>query len=153
VSHIIKKAQGRLFTLNMLRRARVSAKDIFQIFCSKIRPVLEYASPVWHPGLTQEQSDDIENIQVRACKIAFPMLAYEAALNECDEPTLKDRRFTQCEQFFLKIQCPSDKLHRMLPSVRENVRNTRNSLKFPLPKTHTNRYKNSFLPYVLCNCQ
>ena len=54
---------------------------------------------------------------------------------------------------FLKIQCPSDKLHGMLPSVRENVRNNRNSLKFPLPNTHTNRYKNSFLPYVVYNCQ
>ena len=72
VDHIIKKAQCRLFSLNMLRRAKVSGKDIMQIFCSKIRPVIEYASPVWHPGLTIEQSDDLEAIQKRACKVAFP---------------------------------------------------------------------------------
>ena len=46
MGHILKKAQSRLFALNILRRAKVSGEDIMQIFSSKIRPVLEYASPV-----------------------------------------------------------------------------------------------------------
>ena len=153
VSFIVKKAQSRLFSLNMLRRAKVSSKDIMDIFCSKVRPVLEYASPLWHPGLTQEQSDDIENLQKRACKIAFPDLDYKDALKSCALPTLHERRHNLCHQFFIKIQNPKDKLHRILPPLNESRYCTRKAKKYPLPKTHTMRYKNSFLPYVLYNCQ
>ena len=153
VGHILKKAQSRLFALNMLRRAKVSGEDIMQIFSSKIRPVLEYASPVWHPGLTCEQSDDIEAIQKRACHIAYPTMSYEECLQTFNIPTLKERRHEQCRQLFVKIQTPTDKLNRILPKERDNVRNIRKLNKFPLPKVHTNSYKNSFLPYVLFNCQ
>ena len=59
------------FPHHMQRSVQVSSKDIMQIFDCKIRPILDYASPVWHAGLTKEETDDIENIQ--ACEIAFPM--------------------------------------------------------------------------------
>jgi len=36
---------------------------------SVIRPVLEYACPVWHNSLTTEQSDRIETIQKRTLKV------------------------------------------------------------------------------------
>ena len=49
---------------------------------------------------------------------AFPILAYDA-LKECDQPTQKDKRFTQCKQSFITMQCPNDKLHRMIPSVNK----------------------------------
>ena len=32
------------------------------IYCSVIRSVLEYACPVWHPGLTSKLSKDIERV-------------------------------------------------------------------------------------------
>ena len=34
-----------------------------------IRPVLEYASPLWHSSITKHQIDHIELIQKRACRI------------------------------------------------------------------------------------
>ena len=34
------------------------------IYCSIVRPVVEYACQVWHGGLTKEQTDTIENIQL-----------------------------------------------------------------------------------------
>ena len=47
-----KKAQGKLFTLNMHRHAKVSPSDIMNIFCSKIRPMIEYApTPPHHHKL------------------------------------------------------------------------------------------------------
>ena len=92
ISKIVKKAQSRLYALNMLRRARVSPQDIIQIFCAKIRPVVEYAAPLWHSGLTVEQSEDIEHLQHRACKIAFPQLTYCEALAEANLPSLSERR-------------------------------------------------------------
>jgi hypothetical protein len=153
IDYIVKRAQTRLYCLNMLRRAKVAAEDIVQIYCSKIRPVLEYASPVWHGGLTQEQSDSVEHIQERAMRIAFPQLEYHDALKAANIPYLYERRISHCKGLFMKMQDPQDKLHRVLPPIRSNVKSTRSNIKYSLPKAHTNRYKNSFLPYVLYNCQ
>ena len=66
IKHVVSKAQRRIYSLVMLRRANVSPKDLVVIFCSKIRPVIEYAAQIWHPGLTVEQSNDLERIQIRA---------------------------------------------------------------------------------------
>ena len=153
VEHITKKANRKLFCLNMLKRAKVEQKDMVKIYCSRVRPVIEYATPVWHPGLTQELTDSIEDIQRRACKILCPLLSYEDALSTMDLPTLKERRTDLCKAFFHKIQDPDDKSHKILPPEKDNVKNTRNAKKYPLPKTHTKRFRNSFLPYALYNLQ
>ena len=47
VDYIIKKACKRLNSLRVLRRARVSQSNILKIYLSTVRPVLEYAVPVW----------------------------------------------------------------------------------------------------------
>ena len=153
IEYIVKRAQQRLFFLNMLRRARVSPRDVVQIYCSKVRPVLEYACPVWHGGITTEQSDSIEHVQERAMRIAYPDMDYELALQEANIPTLRERRHNQCKDLFMKMQSPDDKLNRILPPESINRNNTRHHLKYRLPLVHTERYKNSFLPYVLFNCQ
>ena len=153
VDYIVKKAQRKLFCLNLLRRSKLSSEDIMAIFCSKIHPILEYAAPVWHGGLTKEQTESLEDIQVRACKIATSLKDYETALKELELPSLEERRVSICKSFFEKIQEPTDKLHRILPPKKENLRNTRNGDKFPLPRTRTKRFKNSFLPFVLYNLQ
>jgi len=36
-----------------------------------IRPVLEYASPLWHPTLTKSQIERLEAVQRRAIKNIF----------------------------------------------------------------------------------
>ena len=137
----------------MLKRAKVAPKDIMQIFCARIRPILEYAAPVWHGGLTKELSDSIEDLQKRACKIALPSQSYEETPDSLSLISLKERRISICRAFFDKIKMPEDKLHKLLPG-KTNLRNhTRNGKEFPLPKCNTNRYMNSFIPYALFNFQ
>jgi len=34
-----------------------------------VRPMLEYASPVWHTSLTANQTKTLEAVQRRACRI------------------------------------------------------------------------------------
>jgi hypothetical protein len=153
VDFIVKKAQSRLFCLNMLRRAKMRANDIIAIFCSKVRPILEYAAQVWHPGLTTEQAETIEAIQKRACSIAMPGVDYVCAIKELALPTLEERRVELCKSFFEKIQNPKDKLFRILPPIQDNIKNTRKHKKYALPKARTNRLKKSFLPYALSTFQ
>ena len=68
---IVEKTQSGMFWLDMLRRAKLWAKDIIASFWSNIRPILEYAAPIWDPGLTTEQVEAIEAIQERVCSIGL----------------------------------------------------------------------------------
>ena len=122
------------------------------IFKAIIQPVLEYASPLWHGGLTQELSDNLEDQQKRACKIALPEMDYPSALDHLGMITLAERRNAISKTFFEKLKCPDDKLHKLLPAPII-CRSTRNTNDYPLPQCKTDRYKNSFIPCALFNHQ
>ncbi len=48
------------------------AKDLLNIYLSVIRPVLEYACPVWHLHLPKYLCDSIQCIQNRALRCIYP---------------------------------------------------------------------------------
>ena len=50
-------------------RAGINSSDVVSVYCSLIRTILEYASPVWHAGLTKTQSDRIEGVQKRCLQL------------------------------------------------------------------------------------
>ena len=52
IAYIIHKANSRLHFLRQLKRAAVPRHDMLHFYIAVIRPVLEYAVPVWHTGLT-----------------------------------------------------------------------------------------------------
>ena len=110
---------------------KVSGQDIMQIFCSKIRPVIEYA-PVGHHSLTKELSNDLECMKIRAFNIAFRQFPYTDCLKSYEIPTLKVSRIEQCKKLFVKLQFPAT--NSMNPHC---VKNTRNSTKYTLPFCHT----------------
>ena len=62
VESVLKKSSKRLYFLRQLKRARVSEKEMILFFCTCVRPILEYASPVFHYSLPSYLSDDIERI-------------------------------------------------------------------------------------------
>ena len=41
------------------------------LYIAAVRPVLEYACPVWHTKLTSTQCDAIEMMQKRAIRIIY----------------------------------------------------------------------------------
>ena len=48
IDHVFKKASKRLFSLRMLRKARVSIRLILKVYLTTIcRPILEYGAQVW----------------------------------------------------------------------------------------------------------
>ena len=73
VNNMISRASRRLFMLYVLRKYAAPVEDMLTIFQTYIRPILEYACAVWHPGLTKQQSYQIERIQKRSCKIMNPL--------------------------------------------------------------------------------
>ena len=93
VEFIKQKYYTRAWLLRHLKGAGVPEKDVATIFATTIRPVLEYAAPVYHPMLNQHQSDEIESLQRRSLKVIFgPETSYRTAMEKAVLPSLTSRR-------------------------------------------------------------
>ena len=88
-----------------LKRAGISQLYLVTVYISVVRPVLEYACPVWHSNLPKYLSDSIELIKKnRALKSIFPGMSYNDILNETGLRTLNERRDVLCVKYFAEIQ-------------------------------------------------
>ena len=99
VQTMIMKANTRRYFLTVLKRAGVQLQDLVRCYSAFIRPMLEYASPVWHPGLTKELSDDLEQVQRQCLRTLLPELCYREALQRAGLQTLAERRLQLCLNF------------------------------------------------------
>ena len=48
INEVIKNGNKRLYFIILLKRAKISPKDIANFYCTVIRPILEYCAPVFH---------------------------------------------------------------------------------------------------------
>ena len=64
VTDIVKKASNKLWALLRFRELNATLEQMKKVYETRVRTVLEYPSPLFSSGLTKEQSDKIENIQV-----------------------------------------------------------------------------------------
>ena len=71
IDQIISKARKRLYFLSQLKRARVGTKELVLFFTTCIRPILEYASPVFHNGLTNYLSQDWSRSKREHCELSY----------------------------------------------------------------------------------
>ena len=74
VAEISKKVASRLYFLKQLKRANIPAKDLLIFYLTCIRPVTEYACPVFHNALPAYLSAELEQLQKRAMRIIFPFV-------------------------------------------------------------------------------
>ena len=65
MNYIVNKACKKLYSLRVLYRAGVSRASILKEYLTTIRPVLEYAVPVWQ-SVANYLADVIESVQKRA---------------------------------------------------------------------------------------
>ena len=115
VDAIVMKASKRLHMLYQLKQAGISQHDMVIVYISIVRPVLEYACPVWHTNLPIYLSDSIEMIQKRALRSIFPGESYHVILNRTGLCTLKERKDVLCKKYFRNMQMNSHKLNHLLP--------------------------------------
>ena len=114
-----------------------------------IRPILEYACPVWHAGLTKGESDIIEKIQKRALKIIYSDIPYDACIQEAKIELLKVCRARLSKDFFSQICQPNHKLHYLLNRRDAIMYNLRNVSEYHCPIPKTERHKGSFIVHNL----
>jgi len=152
VDAITSKAASRLFFLKQLRRADVPPRDLLHFYTTVVRPVLEYACPVWHSGLTIAQSDLLESVQKRGICIVYPDADYLTSLIVAGIDTLCERREVLTAKFFKRqVLASSSLLHSLQLDRRDNdiTSSLRNAKPFYSFRARTNRFRKPFLPYCL----
>ena len=100
-----------------MHRAVVNHANILKVYLTTVRPVLEYAVPVWQsiPGYL---SDVIETVQKRALKIIFPEAeTYTEALQLGQLTTLADRREYSCFKYTDEMKQSDHPLVHLLPKT------------------------------------
>ena len=112
IEYIVKKANKKLYPLRVLRRAGVDQKNLLKVYLCSVRPVLEYAVPIWQ-NIPDYLSNEIESAQKRVLKIIFPECeSYAEALNFAQLPTLTARRVRICQKYMAKMRREN---HPLLP--------------------------------------
>ncbi|KAI8496728.1 hypothetical protein Bbelb_253830 [Branchiostoma belcheri] len=119
---------------------------------SYVRPLCEYACPVWGPGLTSTQTTQIENIQRRACRIILgkDYSRYSDACSLLGLPSLQQRRQHLILKFGRGLM-ESPTFRQWLPPTRGETsgRDTRSSYKLNTVFARTERFKNSVIPHIV----
>ena len=149
VDTIVSKARKRVFTIYQLKRAGIRQCDLLRVYVSVIRPVLEYACPVWHTSLPMYLSDNIETIQKRCLRTIFPGHSYDEARSISNLPTLFERRTKLCQSYFRKMHNADHKLNKLLPNQRNISYDLRTDNTLPVPLARTDRFRRSLIPWGL----
>ena len=151
VAEISKKVASRLYFLKQLKRANIPAKDLLIFYLTCIRPVTEYACPVFHNALPAYLSAELEQLQKRAMRIICPFVPYRDALHQANLEALSRRWQSITTTLFDSITCNSDhKVHELLPPRNSCESNLRRKKNVNIPLAKTKRLKNTFI-YSNCN--
>ncbi|GFY10577.1 reverse transcriptase domain-containing protein [Trichonephila clavipes] len=109
--HIEQTANKALGKLNILRKLSGTSwgsrlQTLKSPFCTVIRPVLEYATPIWIPTSISVKRK-LDSVQHRAAKIIIGAVStnnYEKAEQECGLPPLESRRNLSTIKFTNKLR-------------------------------------------------
>ena len=142
VRDIVSKASRRLWLLRQVCHVGIPNKKLVTIYTAFIRSLLEYASPVYHPMLTQEQSHRIERVQKLALAAIFGYgKPYSQALSDSGLLTLEKRRGFNLASFASKSACNPRFLNWF--SKTSSTFNSRTSSKYLEENARTARLYNS----------
>ena len=99
--HIVRKANQKMRLLHRFSKFTTNKSHLMHIYKSQIRGNLEYCSTVWHSGLTEAETKDIERVQKAAVKIFMgnKYQGYELALKFLKLDSLKERRLKMALRF------------------------------------------------------
>jgi len=97
VSSIVSKARKRIHYLRVFRTAHLLRDIGLTTYISKLRPVLEYASPVWR-GLPIYLEEDLQRVQNRCQNvIGLPRDTVESLVTRRQNLTRKEfKRILEC---------------------------------------------------------
>ena len=147
---MVTKCNRKFFMFAKLKFFRASRDDLLRVWTSYLRPICEYAAPLWHSSITSAESSKIERIQKRALRLILgsDYTCYIDALTILNIPSMHQRREDLCLKF-AKSLLKSPKFSYLLP-FRNSDRELRRNPSGLLLETrcNTDRYFNSTIPFL-----
>jgi len=143
--------------LKQLKRAGVPQNQLLHFYTAEIRPVLEYAAPVWHHLINRTQAQQLESIQKRAIHIIYNItrdMSYPNVLFVAELESLETRRNNQSKSFFQDICKPTSCLYHLIPPPRDTsvITRLRPTTLLRKPSLRTKKYC-SFINFGLHHYQ
>ena len=161
-AQICSKANQRFYFLNRLKQFGLSKEELVVGWNSMIRPITEYAAPLWHSGLSNTDEKRLEKLQKRALgiilgtkyidykryyKFGNKHLSYDEALEKTGLITLKKRREILTGEFAL--QTFKNERHNDIFTKKVCERTAgRNNYIVQEKQCNTDRYYKSSIPYM-----
>lgn len=133
--------------LKRLKTMGASQNVLLDVYTKQLRSVLEFASVVWHSGLTKEDSIQIERVQKCALAVTLGMeyRSYEDACDLLQIQYLNERRTQLSYNFALKSS--NHPIHRQWFELNEQASRTRSEKnKFKPTHARTARLMKSAIP-------
>ena len=149
VQDLITRATKHLWIIIRFKSLGGSQDQLLTTYQLRVRSVLEFAAPVFHPGLNQEHSRQLEMVQKKAFAIILgnKYTNYEHALNTLGQERLDARREALTLKFAEK--CSKSPQHSHMFPLNTNLRpNTRNPKKYKEFHCRTSHYYKSPIPYM-----
>ena len=147
--YITTKTYARLWMMRRLKLLGASNSELVDCYTQQVRSLLEYCAVVWHAGLLQINSADIERVQKAACSIILGKQynGYQGALSILGLDRLDTRREQLSSKFARKAF--KSKKYTSWFVQDTNLSNTRREVKtVKEAKCRTKRLQKSALPYL-----
>ena len=148
-SYITKKGYSRLWLIRRLKSFGANTQELLDVYCKQIRSVLEYASVVWHAGLTSSNTADIERVQKASLSVILGKnyINYQNALQVAGLESLSTRREILSLTFARKaMKNPKYKNWFVEDNNLVGTRRIKKNLKEA--QTRTRRFRKSTIPYL-----
>ena len=117
---------------------------LIDLYKKQIRSTLEYACPVWAPGLTQSDTKELKRVQKSAFAIIFGCQDYKHTLQKHNLKTLEERRDQALTKFAVKTS-----KHQVFSNwfqAKQTKIQTRNKSKYNEVPFRTMQWRNSPIP-------
>ena len=161
-SLICSKVESKFYILSKLKSFGLNTEELINIWKTMIRPITEYACPLWHSALSEAEIKQIEDLQKTALgmilgtfyidfkkyyKIGKDIVTYEHALQKYGLTTLLQRREVLTQKFALQtVKHPNHKTIFEFTTAKNMT--TRKAHKIQEKFCETGRYYKSAVPYM-----
>ena len=159
---ICSKVNKKLYIISKLKQFGLLIEELIKVWKTILRPITEYAAPLWHPGLTDADSKKIETLQKKVVGMILGTLyienrryykvdgfatTYEDTLQKYGLTTLHQRREVLTQKF--ATQTIMNSIHKNMFELRKKrTMDTRRNVIVEEIKCKNDRYYNSAIPYM-----
>ena len=142
---ILTKYAARTHVIRHLKKVDLANQTLANIFCSMVRPIIEYAAQIYHHMLSDELSQEIEKMQRDVFKTIYGFeTSYADALALSGLITLEKRREQLALNFALSVE-KNPKYSDWFPPHPEYAYNVR---KEKIPRTICLERQTSKKPHI-----